>query len=88
MSLTKRTALDPFFFHVYALKAAHKSMLPAAGTLAWTGSKHAQRANRWSRCSKAKSFQTKRSKTISCKTRSEQIYQPTRTQRRQFQWAR
>lgn len=31
----------PFYYHVYALKAAHKSMLPAAGALVWTGSKEA-----------------------------------------------
>jgi len=31
----------PFFFNVYALKEADKAMLPAAGALAWTGSRHA-----------------------------------------------
>ncbi len=31
----------PFYFNVYALKAAHKAMLPAAGALVWTGSKSA-----------------------------------------------
>jgi choline dehydrogenase len=31
----------PFYYHVYALKPEHKSMLPAAGALVWTGSKGA-----------------------------------------------
>jgi choline dehydrogenase len=31
----------PLIFSVYALKSEQKAMLPAAGALAWTGSKHA-----------------------------------------------